>query len=98
ANLHQTLKLTRCSTSPGHESSVGCSRGSGSSRYPRLHRLARLTCRSRSRPEASAQPVNRLLTNPFIGVVTTNPQIRILPPTRLSHLLTVQGDDVVTLH
>ena len=26
--------------------------------------------------------VNRLLTNPFIGVVTTNPQIRILPPTR----------------
>jgi plasmid stabilization system protein ParE len=25
--------------------------------------------------------VNRLLTNPYIGVATTNPQIRILPPT-----------------
>ena len=44
--------------------------------------------------------VNRLLTNPFIGVVTTNPQIRILPPTRYPYRVyyTVQGNDVVILH
>jgi toxin ParE1/3/4 len=44
--------------------------------------------------------VNRLLTNPYIGVATTNPQIRILPPTRYSYRIyyTVQGDDVVILH
>ena len=44
--------------------------------------------------------VNRLLTNPHIGVATTNPQIRILPPTRYSYRIyyTVQGDDVVILH
>jgi toxin ParE1/3/4 len=44
--------------------------------------------------------VDRLLTNPSIGVVTNNPQIRILPPTRYPYRIyyTVQGDDVVILH
>jgi toxin ParE1/3/4 len=44
--------------------------------------------------------VHRLLTNPFIGVATSNPQIRILPPTRYPYRIyyTVQGDDVVILH
>ena len=32
--------------------------------------------------------VYRLLTNPFIGVATTNPQIRILPPTRYPYRIT----------
>jgi len=44
--------------------------------------------------------VDRLLTNPFVGVATTNPQIRILPPTRYPYRIyyTVQGDNVVILH
>jgi plasmid stabilization system protein ParE len=44
--------------------------------------------------------VFRLLTNPFIGVVSTNPQIRILPPTRYPYRIyyTIQGSDVVILH
>jgi toxin ParE1/3/4 len=44
--------------------------------------------------------VDRLLTNPFIGVITTNPQIRILPPTRYPYRIyyTVEADDVVILH
>jgi plasmid stabilization system protein ParE len=44
--------------------------------------------------------VHRLLTNPFIGVATTNHQIRILPPTRYPYRIyyTVQEDDVVILH
>ena len=32
--------------------------------------------------------VYRSLTNPFIGVATTNPQIRILPPTRYPYRIT----------
>ena len=42
----------------------------------------------------------RLLINPLIGVVSTNPQIRILPPTRYPYRIyyTVQGEDVVILH
>jgi plasmid stabilization system protein ParE len=41
-----------------------------------------------------------LVTNPFIGVVSSNPQIRILPPTRYPYRIyyTVQGEDVVILH
>jgi plasmid stabilization system protein ParE len=44
--------------------------------------------------------VQRLLTNPFIGVVSTNPEIRILPPTRYPYRIyyTIQGVDVVILH
>jgi toxin ParE1/3/4 len=44
--------------------------------------------------------VYRLLTHPFIGVVSTNPHIRTLPPTRYPYRIyyTVQGDDVVILH
>ena len=44
--------------------------------------------------------VARLTTNPFIGIVSTNPQIRVLPPTRYPYRIyyTVQGDDVVILH
>jgi plasmid stabilization system protein ParE len=44
--------------------------------------------------------VQRLLTTPFIGVATTDPQIRILPPTRYPYRIyyTVQGHDVVVLH
>jgi len=44
--------------------------------------------------------VHRLLTNPFIGAATTNPQIRILPPARYPYRIyyTVQEDDVVILH
>jgi plasmid stabilization system protein ParE len=43
---------------------------------------------------------HRLLTNPFIGIVSTNPAIRILPPTRYPYRIyyTIQGDDVVILH
>src|SRR5215475_11168574 len=44
--------------------------------------------------------VRRLLRNPLIGVATTNPQIRILPPTRYPYRIyyTIQEDDVVILH
>src|SRR6516165_7471784 len=44
--------------------------------------------------------VHRLLANPFIGVATTNPQIRILPPTRYPYRIyyTVHGNDVVVVH
>jgi toxin ParE1/3/4 len=44
--------------------------------------------------------VHRLLTNPFIGVVSTNREIRILPPTRYPYRIyySVQGEDVVILH
>ena len=44
--------------------------------------------------------VVRLLTNPAIGVATTNRQIRILPPTRYPYRIyyAVLGDDVVILH
>jgi plasmid stabilization system protein ParE len=43
---------------------------------------------------------DRLRTSPFIGVVTSNRDIRILPPTRYPHRIyyTIQGDDVVILH
>jgi plasmid stabilization system protein ParE len=42
----------------------------------------------------------RLLDSPSIGVVTSDPEIRILPPTRYPYRIyyTVQGDDVVILH
>ena len=42
----------------------------------------------------------RLLTNPHIGAATTNPEVRILPPTRYPYRIyyTVQRDDVVILH
>jgi plasmid stabilization system protein ParE len=44
--------------------------------------------------------VGRLLTNPFIGVATTNPEIRVLPPTRYPYRIyyTVQRENVVILH
>jgi plasmid stabilization system protein ParE len=44
--------------------------------------------------------VARLLTTPLIGVLTSNPEIRILPPTRYPYRIyyTIQGDDVVILH
>jgi toxin ParE1/3/4 len=43
---------------------------------------------------------NRLAVNPFIGVVTTNPDVRILPPSVYPYRIyyTIQGDDVVILH
>ena len=44
--------------------------------------------------------INLLRNRPFIGVVTSNPEIRMLPPTRYPYRIyyTVQGDDVVILH
>jgi toxin ParE1/3/4 len=44
--------------------------------------------------------IERLLTRPLIGVLTGNPEIRILPPTRYPYRIyyTIQGDDVVILH
>jgi plasmid stabilization system protein ParE len=41
-----------------------------------------------------------LLTRPLIGVLTTNPDIRILPPTRYPYRIyyTIHGEDVVILH
>ena len=44
--------------------------------------------------------VHRLVSHPFIGVLSTNVQIRILPPTRYPYRIyyTVQGEDVVILH
>ena len=44
--------------------------------------------------------IARLLTRPLIGVLTSNPEIRILPPTRYPYRIyyTIQGDDVVILH
>jgi toxin ParE1/3/4 len=44
--------------------------------------------------------VQRLLTNPFIGVASTNAQVRILPPTRYPYRIyyTIRGEDVVILH
>jgi plasmid stabilization system protein ParE len=43
---------------------------------------------------------DRLRASPFIGVASSNPEIRILPPTRYPYRIyyTVQGDDVVILH
>jgi len=42
----------------------------------------------------------RLRSSPLIGVVSSNPEIRILPPTRYPYRIyyTIQGDDVVILH
>jgi|SRR4051794_41037691 len=44
--------------------------------------------------------IERLLTNPLIGVISTNAEIRILPPTRYPYRIyyTIQGNDVVILH
>jgi plasmid stabilization system protein ParE len=44
--------------------------------------------------------IERLLTHPFIGVVSTNPEIRVLPPSRYPYRIyyTVQREDVVILH
>ena len=44
--------------------------------------------------------IARLLIRPLIGVLTSNPEIRILPPTRHPYRIyyTIQGDDVVILH
>jgi toxin ParE1/3/4 len=44
--------------------------------------------------------IARLLTRPLIGVLTSNPEIRILPPTLYPYRIyyTIQGDDVVILH
>jgi toxin ParE1/3/4 len=44
--------------------------------------------------------IERLITRPLIGVFTSNPEIRILPPTRYPYRIyyTIQGDDVVILH
>jgi toxin ParE1/3/4 len=43
---------------------------------------------------------SRLRTNPLIGVVSSNPEIRVLPPTLYPYRIyyTIQGDDVVILH
>ena len=43
---------------------------------------------------------NRLSTNPYIGVASSNPEIRMLPPTRYPYRIyyTIQGDNVVVLH
>jgi toxin ParE1/3/4 len=44
--------------------------------------------------------VARLIARPLIGVLTSNPEIRILPPTQYPYRIyyTIQGDDVVILH
>lgn len=44
--------------------------------------------------------IARLLTRPLIGVLTSNSEIRILPPTRYPYRVyyTIQGDAVVILH
>ncbi len=44
--------------------------------------------------------IARLLSKPLIGVLTSNPEIRILPPTRYPYRIyyTIQGDDIVILH
>ena len=44
--------------------------------------------------------IGRLLTRPLMGVLTSNPEIRILPPTRYPYRIyyTVQGADIVILH
>jgi plasmid stabilization system protein ParE len=44
--------------------------------------------------------IQRLRTNPLIGVISSNPDIRILPPARYPYRVyyTVQGDKVVVLH
>jgi toxin ParE1/3/4 len=44
--------------------------------------------------------IERLLTSPLIGILTSNPEIRILPPARYPYRIyyTIQGDDVVILH
>jgi len=44
--------------------------------------------------------IERLIARPLIGVLTSNPEIRILPPTRYPYRIyyTIQGDDVVILH
>lgn len=44
--------------------------------------------------------IARLLSRPLIGVLTSNSEIRILPPTRYPYRIyyTIQGDDIVILH
>jgi plasmid stabilization system protein ParE len=44
--------------------------------------------------------INRLRSNPFIGVVTSNPDIRVLPPTRYPYRIyyTIQAEHIVILH
>ena len=44
--------------------------------------------------------INRLTRNPHLGVITTVPEIRILPPTRYPYRIyyTVTTDAVVILH
>ena len=46
------------------------------------------------------QRVERLRTNPFIGVATSNREIRVLAPTRYPYRIyyTVQPNEVVVLH
>ena len=53
--------------------------------------------RVREHPRAR---IERLITRPFIGVLTSHPEIRILPPTRYPYRIyyTIQSDDVVILH
>src|SRR5262245_57981701 len=43
---------------------------------------------------------NRLRANPYIGIASSNPDIRVLSPTRYPYRIyyTVQGDDIVILH
>lgn len=44
--------------------------------------------------------VERLLARPLIGVLTSHPEIRILPPTRYPYRIyyTIQREEVVILH
>ena len=44
--------------------------------------------------------IDRLRANPFIGVTSSNPDIRVLPPTRYPYRIyySIQSDEIVVLH
>jgi hypothetical protein len=41
-----------------------------------------------------------LLTHPFIGIATSNPEVRVLPATRYPYRIyySIQKDEIFTLH
>jgi plasmid stabilization system protein ParE len=43
--------------------------------------------------------IDRLRANPFIGVTSSNPDIRVLPPTRYPYRIyySIQSDEIVVL-
>ena len=44
--------------------------------------------------------IDPLRANPFIGVTSSNPDIRVLPPTRYPYRIyySIQSDEIVVLH